>query len=379
MIVHDLFVDSAPQTRRRYDPVLLFSLLLLVAIGIGMLWSASWYRAEVRFGDPLHFVTRQAQWIAIGLVLMVGTLFVPLETIRRYIPVLVIGSLLLALLPFVPGLGERYLGARRWVTIPFVNVSVQPSEVMKPVLILYLAHIFSRRVGAFDEPIHSLAPPAIVAALFAMVVLAQNDFSTAVFLVALALALFFAAGVPLRYFFSMFAVLAPTLFLLLFTREHRVARVITFLRPEFDPVGSGFQVLASRRALAAGGLWGAGIGQSTRKLGGLPIVEADFLFAVLGEELGFIGVFMVVALFGLFVGRAIWLAWQDDDWFRSLVTFGIAVSIALQALLNIAVVAGVVPATGVPLPFFSAGGSSLLVTFVMCGLLLNATSGARSG
>jgi cell division protein FtsW len=169
----------------------------------------------------------------------------------------------------------------------------------------------------------------------------------------------------------------PITLISLFSREHRVYRIIAFLNPDFDPTGGGYQILAARRALEQGGFWGAGIGQSVRKFGGLPEAQSDFLFAVLAEELGFVGVVLVITLFLLFAGRGFHLARRQDDWFRSLLIFGLTASILYQALLNIAVVGGVVPATGVPLPFFSAGGSSLLITLGMCGLILNGSAAER--
>ena len=188
------------------------------------------------------------------------------------------------------------------------------------------------------------------------------------------MAMFFVAGVPTHYFVRMFVVAVPLTLISLFSREHRVRRIMAFLNPDFDPMGSGYQVLAAQRALEQGGFWGVGIGRSVRKLGSLPEAQADFLFAVLAEELGFVGVAVILGLFLLFAGRGLHLARRQDDWFRSLLVFGLTASILFQALLNIAVVAGAVPATGIPLPFFSAGGSSLLITFAMCGLILNASA-----
>ncbi len=357
---------------RRIDPVMAALLFVMVVIGLGVLWTASWFRAEQLYGEPLRFFMRQGLWVVVGLAAMMIAMFTPLSFVRRLLPLLMLAAILLMVLTFIPGVSARYMGARRWIVL--FNVSFQPSELAKLVLILYLAHIFARREGNFNDPIHTLVPPAIVAILFAGIVLLQNDFSTAIFIVALTLILFFVAGVPISWFIRMFVVLLPPTALILFSREHRVLRIIAYLRPEADPAGSGFQVLAARRALEGGGFWGTGVGRGVRKLGGLPEAQSDFLFAVLGEELGFLGVVLVLGLFLAFTLRGIYLAGRTKDWFKSLLIFGVTISIALQAFLNIAVVAGAVPATGVPLPFFSSGGSSLVITFVMVGLLLNAAS-----
>lgn len=365
-----IIAEPLTARRARFDPILIALLGGMVIIGLSMLWSASYFRADQLYGEPLRFVLRQARWTTIGIGLMVTAMLLPLATIRALVPAALGVSLLLGLLTFVPGVSAQYLGGQRWIII--FDYSFQPSELMKVTLVLYLAHILARRGGDFSEPLHSLTPPLLVAILFAVVVLLQNDFSTAVFLLAIALLMLYAAGVPISYFTRMFLMAAPITLITLFTREHRVRRVIAFLRPDYDPAGSGYQVLAARRALASGGLWGAGIGQGVRKLGALPEPQSDFLFAVVGEELGFAGVLATMLLFAAFAGRGFYLASRQTDLFRSLLVFGCAASIALQSLTNIAVVAGAVPATGITLPFFSSGGSAALSSFLLVGLMLNA-------
>lgn len=368
------FVEQIREHRSRMDTTLAGIVVLLVAVGLGMLLSASWFRAEQLYGDPLRFVMRQGMWVGVGVIGLMVAYLVPLERIRAALPFLVLVTILLSLLTFLPGVSARYMGARRWIIV--FNVSFQPSELVKVVMVIYLAHILSRHEGDFSRPLQSLLPPALVVTLFAVIVLRQNDYSTAVFLVLTALALFFVAGVPMRYFFRMFALVVPISLILLFTREHRVRRIIAFLNPEFDPAGSGFQVLAARRALENGGPWGTGIGRGLRKMGGLPEAQSDFIFAVLGEELGFAGVFLIILLFVLLAVRGFSLARRQSDGFRFLLLYGFTFSISIQAMLNMAVVAGIVPATGIPLPFFSSGGSSLVATMVMCGLMFNAAARA---
>ena len=372
MTGRSFFAEQVDSPRFRIDPIMVTLLAVLTVLGIGMLWSASWYRAEQLYGEPLRFVLRQGLWILAGVAVLAVSAVFPLRLLRRALPLLVLLTVVVSLLTFVPGISARYMGARRWIIL--FNVSFQPSELVKMVMVIYLAHIFARRAGDFTNPWHSLVPPAVIVLLFASIVLLQNDFSTAVFLVIVAMAMFFVAGTPLHYFLKIAALTLPIGAITLFSREHRVRRIIAFLRPDYDPTGSGYQVLAARRALEQGGFWGVGIGQSSRKLGALPEAQSDFLFAVVGEELGFVGVAIILGLFLLFAGRGMHLARRQEDWFRSLLVFGLTGSILLQALLNIAVVAGAVPATGIPLPFFSAGGSSLLLTFAMCGLILNASA-----
>ncbi|MFW5693630.1 MAG: putative lipid II flippase FtsW [Alkalispirochaeta sp.] len=371
MTRHTFFADHIDSQDHRFDPVFLALVLVLIILGLGMLWSASWYRAQQLYGEPLRFVLRHGMWMAAGILVMGIGALIPLQWIRRLLPVIVLGSVAVSLMTFVPGISARYMGAQRWIIL--FNVSFQPSEILKATMVIYLAHILSRRDGDFDDPVHTLIPPVIIVFVFAGIVLLQNDFSTAVFIGVVAAAMFYTAGVPHHYFAGLLTLSVPVTVIMLFTREHRVRRIIAFLNPNYDPSGSGYQILAARRALENGGFWGAGVGRGTRKFGGLPEAQSDFLFAVAAEELGFVGVVVIIALFLLLFGRGLYLARRQEDPFRSLLIFGLITSVFLQALLNIAVVAGAVPATGIPLPFFSAGGSSLVITFAMCGLILNAS------
>ncbi len=370
-------LESPVGDSNRRDFRLLVAVSLLLGVGIAVLLSASYFKALQLYGDAFQFVYRQALWIVVGAAALATAALVSLEIIRKALPVLLAVTLVLSFLTLVPGVGARYLGARRWIFL--FNVSFQPSELVKLTIVLYLAHIFSRREGDFARPLDSLLPPLLVVGLFSAIILFQNDFSTAVFVAAIALIMFFVSGVPISYFIRALFLVVPAGLIVLFSREHRVRRIIAFIDPMYDPAGSGYQVLAARSALSRGGFWGVGIGRGTRKLGNLPEAHSDFLFAVIGEEMGLAGVVFILALFAFFAFVSYRIAFRQNDGFRSLLVFGLATSIVLQALLNVAVVAGVVPATGIPLPFFSSGGSSLLISMTMCGLILNASRGEAKG
>jgi cell division protein FtsW len=238
-------------------------------------------------------------------------------------------------------------------------------------LVIYLAYILEKKQQNFHDVVNSLLPPFIIAILFTGLIYMQNDYSTAIFVLAVAATMFFVARVPLRYFLTVGLTVIPFATLLLLTREHRVKRIIAFLDPHIDPAGIGYQILASKSALINGGLWGRGIGESVRKFGGLPEAHSDFIFSILGEELGFVGVVLILALFLFLAYRGYRISYYTQDTFRSLLAFGLTSSLVFQAFLNMGVVVGLVPATGITLPFFSAGGSSILVSMVMCGLLIN--------
>jgi cell division protein FtsW len=355
--------------QRKGDPVLLALLVVMLGVGLASLLSASYNWAQQLYGDPFRLVVRQSIFIAVGVVIAAVASRVPLRLIRVAIPYALVGVMVLMVLTFIPGMGEEYLGARRWIIL--FGQSFQPSELVKLVLVVYLAHILNKKQQALDDTVNSVLPPLIVVGAFGALIYVQNDFSTAVFVILVSLLMFFVAGVRLRFFLGLLLVAAPLSSILLLTRQHRVLRLVAFLNPEIDRFGSGYQVLAAQRALENGGLWGSGVGQSTQKFGALPEPHSDFVFAIFGEEMGFIGVAAVLAIFVAVAVRGYSLAFRSKDSFNSLLAFGLTSMLVLQALLNMAVVCGLVPATGIPLPFFSHGGSAVLISLVMGGLLIN--------
>ncbi|HUX12891.1 MAG TPA: putative lipid II flippase FtsW [Spirochaetia bacterium] len=344
-------------------------LLLLLGVGLSMLFSSSYYWAQSLVQDPYFFFKRQIIWVLVGLLFGILAARISLDFLKRIVPWLLLFTLAAMILTFIPGIGTKYLGARRWVFA--FGFSFQPSELVKLALVVYLAYILDKKSDRFDDPVNSLLPPFIVVLVFSALIYMQNDYSTSVFVLLVAATLFFVAKVPLRYFFAIGVTVLPFATLLLLTRAHRVMRIIAFLYPQLDPAGIGYQVMASQSALMNGGLWGRGIGESIRKLGGLPEAHSDFVFAIVGEELGFVGVLLVIALFLFLAYRGFRIAYFAGDRFQSILAFGLTACLVFQALLNMGVVAGLVPATGITLPFFSAGGSSILISMIMCGLLIN--------
>ena len=361
--------QKVPREQRQPDMLLLLILILLLGVGLAMLFSASYYRADLLFSDPLRFVQNQLIYAGLGIALAIAALFFPLTLLRKFIPVLILISFVLMILTFVPGIGVEYLGARRQIQLG--SYTFQPTELVKLTLILYLAYILSKKQDQLNDVLNNLLPPFIVVLLFISLIYLQNDFSSAVFMGFICLSMFFVAGVKIKYFVALIAVLTPLGLILLLSREHRVIRVISFLEPNRDPSGAGYQVLASLSALRNGGLWGMGIGRGVQKLGGLPEAQSDFVFAVLGEELGFMGVLGVLALFVVLAWRGYMIALEQRGSLYGLLAYGITSILTVQAGINMAVISGLAPATGIPMPFFAAGGSHLLITMIFCGLLLN--------
>jgi len=347
----------------------ILSVTLLVGFGVAVLYSASYAHAEQLGKDPQYFFTKQILWIGLGTVAAFIASTTPLDLFRRTIPLILLLSFVLLLLTFVPQVGQPVLGARRWIFL--FGQSFQPSELAKVALLLYLSTIFAKKEKRLDEPVNTLLPPLLVVSVFVGLILVQNDFSTALFLFFLCLLLFFIARVRIVYLFLLGSIVVPLGIILLFSKEHRVARIVSFLDPGKDPAGSGFQILQARLSLLDGGFWGKGLGMGTGKMGVLPEAHSDFIFAVVGEELGFLGVLLVLCLFIFFAYRGYMIALQSRDSFHYYLAFGGTTLIFFQAVLNMAVVAGLVPATGIPLPFFSSGGSSLLMSMFVCGLVVN--------
>lgn len=366
--MNDRFAVERPE-KQSSDLVFLGLMLLLAGVGLVAVFSSSSYYGEKLTGDSAYFFKKHIWQLSLGAVLAYIASRLPLEILRKTTPALLLLSFVLLCLTFLPGVGTELQGTRRWFIL--FGQSFQPSELAKLSLIMYLAHLFSKKEDRMGDFLNSILPPLLITVAFSGLVYLQNDFSTAVFVLFIALIMFFVAGIRIIYFIMVGSVAIPLSITLLLTKEHRVQRIISFLNPQVDPIGAGYQVMTARAALVRGGIWGRGLGLGAKKLGGLPEAHSDFVFAVLGEETGFIGVIFVLIIFIAFAVRGYMIAAGCKDRYSRILAFGLTTALLLQALFNIAVVSGLVPATGIPLPFFSTGGSSIIVTMVMCGILLN--------
>jgi cell division protein FtsW len=362
-------LETAPSNRAYCDHIFVASVLLLTGAGLVTLWTASTHFAEKIFeGDTLYIISRQSVLALAGIAVFIILSRIKIEFIRMCVPFLIFLSAVLCILTFIPGISMQKNGATRWLR--FGSYSLQPSEIVKVALPLYLAHIFDKKRDRLDSFTAGILPPTIVTALFFILIYSQNNFSDAVFISINALAVFCISGVKMRYFVSALAILIPVSVLLVLTKEYRLLRVMSFLWPT-DPLGTDYQVRASVLTINSGGFWGKGIGQSTRAVASVPEVHSDFIFAAYCEEAGFAGIIMFFALMLVFAARGYRAAARASSNFSGIVCFAYITLLVSQTLLNIAVAGGAVPATGVPLPFFSAGGSSLLVTLAACGIAVN--------
>jgi cell division protein FtsW len=342
-----------------------------VGLGAATLWSASSGYALSLGHAPSYFIVRQFRYLPFALALFGFCALVPLDRLRAKIGPITLVVMATLFLPFIPGLGENRNGATRWISLGVATF--QPSEVWKPVSILYLAHILDRRKAELSgrDALSTLIGPLFLVLVGSGIVFFQNDLSTAAIGGIAALAVFWLGSAPLSFFVGITATLAPLGALTVFTSDFRTRRILAFLYPAFEPHGQSYQVLGSIKAIQAGGLFGKGIGLGTLKLASIPAVQSDFVFAAYAEEMGFLGVLGFFVLWAVFLGRCMKKALGETDPFRSYLGFGLSTLLGVEVLVNVAMASGALPATGIPLPFFSAGGTSLLATGGIVGLLVN--------
>ncbi len=356
---------------QRYDAQLMIAVLALVGLGLVMVASASISIAARELGDPLHYFWRQSVYAAIGLGLMLAATRIPLEVWHRSSPVLLgIGALLLVLV-FVPGIGREVNGSMRWVSLGPLNL--QPSEPMKLATVLFLAGYLVRRAELVRNTVGGFIRPMSILTVIGVLLLLEPDYGATVVLFATALGMLFLGGVPFWSFIGWAAFIALSMGAVVMAAPYRVERMLTFLNPWADPFGSGFQLTQALIAIGRGEWLGVGLGASVQKLFYLPEAHTDFLFAVLAEELGMVGVLAVIGLFVFLVWRAIAIgsrAERAGHGYGAHLAYGVGLLIGLQAFINIGVNMGILPTKGLTLPLMSYGGSSLVVNCFALGLVM---------
>jgi cell division protein FtsW len=341
--------------------------LLLTAFGLLMIYSSSAVMGLQKYGDALYFVKRHALFMLIGWGLYFAAAQIPFAKLERYRLVFLVASLVLLLSVFLPGIGLWRGGAQRWVSLGIMQF--QPSELVKLLLIFYLAATLTVRAKRLDSFNQGFLPLLIVTGGFMLLLLLQPDFGGAMSVFLLSICMWFVGGVPLAFLSGMFILSLPGIALVVMNAGYRMQRVLTFLDPWSDPHGSGFQVIQSFMAFHQGCWAGVGIGNSQQKLYYLPEAHTDFIFSVIGEELGVIGVVLVVLLFLSLLVFGARIASKQASKFGYYLGAGMTCFLLLPALLNMMVTMGLLPTKGLTLPFFSSGGSSLLVSLMALGVL----------
>ncbi len=350
------------------DQVLIIVTLLLLAVGIMMMYSSSALLAQRRYDDAAFFLKRQSIWIVVGFILLYALSHFQHRYWRNLVgPLLCIGLALLALVLFSP-LGEPINGARRWLRLGLVTI--QPSEMIKVILIIYLASYLAERRERMQSFVHGTLPAVLVVGVFVGLILAEPDLGTAIVILTVTAGMLFIGGIPVRYFTGLsIAAIAVCAYLVTRT-DYQWQRVLTFLNPREDPLNSGFQTIQSMLAIGNGGVWGLGLGEGNQKRLFLPEPHTDFIFAILAEELGLIGGVVVLGLYGLLLWRGFRVAWRSKDLLGYYLAYGITLLFAIQVLINVGVVSGMLPAKGLTLPFLSYGGSSIVMNLAAIGMLI---------
>lgn len=361
-------------SKRRFDTLLLVTVMTLVGLGVVMVYSASFAVAGQRFGDSYHFLKKQAIAAALGIPLM---FFMAKMNYQRWqflaLPLLLLSLVLLGIL-ILPGWRHEVGGSARWLKFSFL--SFQPAELAKLALVIYLAHSLARKEGRMKSFSAGFLPYVIVLGVFFVLVLKQPDFGTGIVFAALVFIMLFVAGTRLLFLGSTLLAALPALLFLALRADYRKERLLTFLNPWSDPGNAGFQIIQSFLAFGAGKLFGVGLGDGKQKLFYLPEVHTDFILSVIGEELGLLGIIVVIVLFALLIIRGFQICFRASDLFGAYLALGIATLVAVQTLLNMGVVMGLLPTKGSTLPFISYGGTSLIINLVAVGILLNISSRA---
>ena len=373
----NFFAERPVETYKKADAALIIMTMLLWGIGMVTLYFCSSGFGQRAFGNALHFVERQLISSAVGFVALCFFASLKFDALRKMLPVIVFGSIILCLLTFIPGIGVERNGARRWLKIPYFS-TFQPSEAVKFALVLFLANFFDKQEHIVLDEEKTVFPAFFGLVVFSSIVFAQQDFSTGLFIFFIGLLLFFVSGAKLSWLIPFSALALPAVFLMVLLKPYRVERLVGFFKPEQYAQTINYQTMAANRAITAGGFWGQGIGTGLTRINSIPEVQSDYVFAGWAEAMGLLGVALYLMVLGLFAWRAFRAALVCNDRFGALATFGFAATIVLQSLANIAVVGGVVPTTGIPLPFFSSGGSSIIFTLAMCGCMINASRHAHT-
>lgn len=356
---------SKAEDLHKFDYLLVITVAALLIVGLMMIYSATFALGYQLHEQPTYYFIRQLLWMAIGLLAMVVVSRIEYHTWRRFsIPMMAVILLLLGLVLVV---GETRFGGQRWL----LNGSIQPSEMSKLVIVIYIADWLSSKGDKIRKASYGLIPFAVLLGLITGLIVLQQDLSTAILIAVTSLAMFFIAGGNLLQIIACGILGGGTLFILITRSSYRLQRITAFLDPlNGDPLGDGYQIRQILIALGSGGLTGLGLGASRQKFGYIPASHTDGIFAILGEELGLIGGVVVIGLFAFLGYRGFRIALAAPDSFGTVLASGITCSLIFQAIVNIGVVTASLPFTGVPLPLISFGGSSLVVSMASIGLLL---------
>ena len=354
---------------KRIDLVLFFSVIILSVFGIIMIYSSSSIWAAYKFNDSFHYAKYQFIFFIIGLVLMFLMSKIDYRMYYKYSNTILFISFILLILVLIPGIGSVRNGSRSWFGIG--SFGIQPSEAAKISLIIFTSKYLSLSNDYLKNYLFGIFPILFVVLIFFGLIMLQPDLGTGVILFITVIAIMFIAGVDLKFFLGGGVLGIIGVVILIIIAPYRMDRITSFMNPWKDSLGSGFQIIQSLYAIGPGGLLGMGFLKSVQKHFYLPEPQTDFIFSVIAEEFGVFGAFIVIGLFSIILYRGIKIIINCDNLFAKYLAFGILFQLVFQAIMNLSVVVGLIPVTGVTLPFLSYGGSSLLVSMVSIGIILN--------
>lgn len=343
--------------------------LALVCLGVIMVFSTSGINALQYHGDSFYYLKRHIVFLLMGLVFTAGIMSADYRDLRKIIKPVLLFTIVMLVMVLIPHIGSVSNGARRWFKLGFFNF--QPTEFAKLAMLVYAADFLARKGQDVKSLTQGFLPLMIVLGLVCALILKQPDLGSAFLISFVVLTIYFISGGRFRYLMFLIMMALPGFYFLVVRVPYRWARIATFLDPWQDPQGAGFQLTQSQIAFGSGGIFGVGLGHSIQKLSYLPAAHTDFVLSIIGEEMGFLGAFTVIALFGAFIWQGARLAKRVREPFGYYLACGIVIILGLQAVINVGVTIGALPTKGLPLPFISYGGSALVVNLVLVGLLLN--------
>ncbi|HHB92687.1 MAG TPA: putative lipid II flippase FtsW [Thioploca sp.] len=353
------------------DTNLFLAVTVLILLGLVILTSASINISQTKFSEPLYFFWRQLSYIGMGMVLATIIIFIPIKTWQYWSISLLFLGILLLIMTLIPGIGHVVNGSMRWMNLGFIRF--QPAELMKLFIVLYLAGYLVRRSKEVREALSGFLKPIAIVCIITSLLLLEPDYGTIVVLFLTVLGMLFLAGVPMRQFLWWVIIVMLVLSFLIILAPYRLERLTIFIDPWQDPFNSGFQLTQALIAIGQGELFGLGLGNSIQSVTYLPEAHTDFLFAILAEELGLVGVITVIGLFAFIILRIFAIAFRTERCglhYAAYLTYGIGLIIGLQTSINLGVNMGLLPTKGLTLPLMSYGGSSIIVTFIMFAILL---------
>ena len=354
---------------KKYDTLLLLAVIAIIIFGIIMIYSASSIWAEYKYQDPFKFVKAQSAFFLLGLLCIFIISKLDINILYKKANLILLICFILLVLVLIPGIGSIRNGSRSWFGIG--SLGIQPSEFAKLGLIIYVAKYLANNRKIIKDVKKGVLPILLVIGVFFVLIMLEPDFGTAMVIVLTLVVMIFISGVKLSFFIKVGLLGLLGIVGLIIIAPYRMERIVSFLNPWVDPLGSGYQIIQSLYAIGPGGLLGQGFLNSHQKQFYLPEPQTDFIFSIISEEFGFLGILIVTSFIAFIFYRIIKITLKENNLFKKYLAFGLGFGIIIQSLLNIAVVIGLIPVTGVTLPFLSYGGSSLLISMISIGIILN--------